>query len=36
MKAICKLLTLIELIDLSKLIAKKLKIVSLNFYVEQC
>lgn len=36
MKAICKLLALIELIDLSKLIAKKLKIVSRNLYVEQC
>lgn len=34
MKTICKLSALIELIDLSKLIAKKLKIVSQNFYVE--
>lgn len=36
MKVICKLLALIELIDLSKLIAKKLKIVSQNFDVEHC
>lgn len=36
MKASCKLLALIELIDFSKLIAKKLKIVSQNFDVEQC
>ena len=37
MKAICKLLALTELSDLSfsKLIAKKLKIVSQNFHVEQ-
>ena len=38
MKAIYKLLALVELTDLSKLIAKKkkLKIVSQNFYVGQC
>lgn len=36
MKAIYKLLTLIELTDLSKLIAEKLKIVSPSFYGEQC